>query len=376
MLVTVVMVVRMAVLVVMIMIVVVMVVRMAVLVVMIMIVVVMVVMIMVVVIMVMFMMVMFVIVMMIVMMVPVLMSMVMVVLVSMVVVMVMLVTESVSMMVPMIVLMMVPMIVIMAVVVRMPMIVPVMVVVRLLVLVSVCELLQEFVLRLPLLQVRHRMADDDAQHVRLIRQVARAGAITDRFDDHRRNRRREFGGDPRGDAGSGRCRHLHPVRAWRDRQALHHFQRSRGRHRVQAVVDMDHARAERDRRADDLVRAERIERKGDADHVHDRINSADFMKMNTAHRDTVNFRLRRADFLENSEAVRLNPVIHVKPVDHLDDFRVMAVIVRRLIRIKDHVHLQSGHAALIYALPIERERLDLDFAQLVLDVVAVRACID
>jgi hypothetical protein len=76
---------------------------------------------------------------------------------------------------------------------------------------------------LPLGHVRVGMSDDRAQHVRLARQVACAGAVADRLDDHRREALRELVHDAGDNAGPCGCRHLELIRRRRDRQALHHL---------------------------------------------------------------------------------------------------------------------------------------------------------
>lgn len=153
----------------------------------------------------------------------------------------------------------------------------------------------------PLCEKRIGGADHHAQHVRLIRQVAGACAVADRFDDDRGDAAREAVHGRSDNARSRWRRHLHAVVGRGNRQSAHHFQRGRGRHRINAVIDVDPARAQRHGRAVDALDIQRIDRQRDADHVNDRIDRADFVKMHPINRDAVDLRFRDGDFFENGK---------------------------------------------------------------------------
>jgi len=207
------------------------------------------------------------------------------------VLMVMLVPMGMSM--PMLMLMRMPMLMLM----RMPMLV---------VMVMMVRMRGEGFLRqhriFPLREKRIGGADHNAQHVRLVRQVAGACAVADRFDDDRGDAAREAVNDRSDNARSRWRRHLHAVVGRGDRQPAHHFQCGWGWHRINAVVDVDPARTQRYRRAIDALDIQRIDRQGDADHVNDRIDGADFVKMHPIDRDAMDLRFRDGDFFKNGKA--------------------------------------------------------------------------
>lgn len=228
----------------------------------------------------------------------------------------------------------------------------------------------------PFRDIRVDRADDDPQHVRLVRQIARPGAVADRFHDHRRQPFGEIVHDGRNDARPGRCRHFHRVIGLRDRQSAHHLERSRGGNRIQPVVAAHRSRAERHGGAVYIFGLQRIERKRDADDVDDRIDRADLVKVHVFNRNAVNFPFGDADFFEDSQAVSCSPFAEARAADHANDVRIMAMVRRRLVRIEDDIHFQSGDAFLVDAFPFQLERLDAYFLQLALHVRPIGAGID
>lgn len=216
-------------------------------------------------------------------------------------------------------------------------------------------------------------ADDDAQHVRLVRQIARSGAVTDRLYDHRRKTFGEIVHDGGYDSRAGRSRHLHRIVGRGDREPAHHFERGRCGYRIQAVVASDRSRAERDGSAINRLGLQRIERQRDADYVDDRIDRAYLVEMHLLERNAVDFALGDADFFEYGQAVRGDPLVKAGGLDHFDDIRVMPVPGRRIVRIERYVHLERGNPFFVYSLPRQLERLDANFLQLALDISPIGA---
>ena len=292
--------------------------------------------------------------------------------------MMMLMVMVMMMIVPVIMVMMMIMVVMMTV----PMMVPVIVIVMMMMMMMMMLVrmnvlgVNKLMSRRPLRHIRIGRADDDAQHVRPVRQVARTGSVADRFDDHLRQSGGEAACESRYDAGAGRRRHLHLVVGLRDRQPAHHLERGRRRDRIQAVIAAHRSRSERHGGAVYVIGIERIERERDADHVDDRIDRADFVKMHLFERNAVNFAFGDADFFENGQAVRCNPLVKAGGFDHPHDVRIMAMMRRRLVRIEHDVHFQSGNAFFVHPFPFQRERFDANFLQLGFDVSPVGARID
>lgn len=214
---------------------------------------------------------------------------------------------------------------------------------------------------------------DDAQHVRLARQVARPGAVADRFDDHRRKPFGEIVHDGGYDSRTGRSRHLHRIVGRGDRKPAHHFERCRRGYRIQAMVASDRSRAERDRGAINRLGLQRIERQRDADHVDDRIDRAYFVEMHLLERNAVDLALGDSDFFEYGQTVRGDPLVKAGGLDHFDDIRVMPVLGRPVVRIERYVHLERGNPSFVYTLPLQLERLDANFLQLALDIRPIGA---
>ncbi len=230
--------------------------------------------------------------------------------------------------------------------------------------------------QLPFAKQRVRLPDDDAKDVRLRRQISRTGAVPDRFDDHRRDAAGKFVDEPGDNACTGRRRHLLLVWSRRDRQAAHHFQRGRRRHRIEAMVAVDRSGAKRNGRGDDFLDMQRVDRERHTDHIDDRIDRTHFVEMHLIHRDVVNFRFGYADFIENREGKRNRPFAKTRFMNQLDNFAVVAVMLRGIVRIRQHVHLERGNAAFIHPFPIEGKRFDRNFRQLRFDIIPVRARID
>lgn len=303
----------------------------------------------------------------------VIMMMVMMVMIVMMVMMVMIVVMIVMMIMMVIVIMvvMMPVVVVMIMIMGMAMAVVVMMLMRVRL-----PRMDRVQTRLPMVHVLVGGTRHDAQHVRLVRQVARPGAVADRFDNHRRQPFGKFVDDAGDDAGSRRRRHFHRVRGRRDRQAAHHFQRRRRGHRVQAVIAAHRPGSEGNGGAINEFRLQRIERQRHADDVDDRVDRTDFMEMDFLHRNAVNFAFGNADLFKNRQAVRGNPLVESGLPDHADDVRIMPVMRRRMVRIELHVHLQRRDAFLVYPAPIQLERLDADFGKLALDITLIGSGID
>jgi len=136
---------------------------------------------------------------------------------------------------------------------------------------------------------------------------------------------------------------------------------------------MYRARAERDRGGEYFFDVQRIHGQGDSYDIDDGIDRADLVKMNLFYRDVVDFCFGNADFFEYGQAKPDDPLVKSGAMDQLNDFGIMSVMRRRRIRIQHHVHFQSGDPFLVHALPIEREKLDRNFAQLLLDIIAIRS---
>ena len=133
------------------------------------------------------------------------------------------------------------------------------------------------------------LADEHAQHVRRVRQVAIAGAVADAVDRHRRHgtERRRIARDQQR---AGR-RHEFALNAGgiyrRPAEQLHGGRR---RNRKVAVRRLHHAAADVQRRADDAIGTEPLHRKDGADDVDDRVERADLVQMNLLDRNLVDGR--------------------------------------------------------------------------------------
>jgi hypothetical protein len=90
-------------------------------------------------------------------------------------------------------------------------------------------------------------------------------------------------------------------------------ERDRGRrgHREDPVRRLHHAAADIDRRHDDLVRLEPLEREDRTDDIDDRIERANFMEMDLLHRRAVDGGFGLA-----------------QPAEHLDGFRLTVIAQR------------------------------------------------
>lgn len=195
-------------------------------------------------------------------------------------------------------------------------------------------------LHLPLAHVRVEMPDDGAKYVRLAGKFARAGAVADRFDDHRREALRELVHDRGNYACAGRRRHLELVRCRRDRQALHHLESRRRRNRVQAVIALHSARTERYRGRVNAFRLQRVDGQRNADHVGDRIDGADFVEVDLLDGNAVNFPFGGGDFLEDGQGKRSRTFAQAGRGDHSHNVGIMAVMLGRMVRVRVDVELE------------------------------------
>lgn len=219
-------------------------------------------------------------------------------------------------------------------------------------------------------------ADNDPQDVRLIRKIPGTGPVADRFDNHRRQPFAELVGQPADDSCAGRRRHFHRIRGWSDRQSLHHFQRRWRGDRVDAVIAAYRPRTERNRRADDFLDLERVDRKRYADDIDDGVDGADFVEVNRFDRNIMYFGLGDRNFLENRQAQLDDALIKAGAVNDLDNFRIVTVMFGRTVRVEQHIHFHGRDAAFVHALPFKGERLDVDFPQLLVDVIAIGSSVD
>lgn len=269
-------------------------------------------------------------------------------------------------MVVMIMRMLVMMVVIMTVMVMM-------IIMRVLMMVVMGQMLMR---ELPFADIRVHLPDNDAQHVRLLRQVACACAIADAVYDHRREAFGKLVDDACDNAGACRRCHFHRVRCGSDRHANHHFERSRRRHRVNAVIDMDRAGTERYWRSINALDIQRVDGQCYADNIDDGIDGSDFVEMHFLDGGAVNFGFRDGDFFENGQAERGCAIRKFRFADDFHDFGIVTVMLRRMLWIEHDVELRRRDAALDHALPIKRVGFEFDFGQLFFNVTAVCSRID
>lgn len=136
------------------------------------------------------------------------------------------------------------------------------------------------------------------------------------------------------------------------------------------------SRTERDRRADDFLDLERIDRERYTDDIDDGIDRTHLVEMHRLDRNIMYFRFGYGNFLENSQAQLHNSLVKAGLVNDLDNLRIVTVVFRRPVRVEQYIHLQGRDAAFVHAFPFERERLDMDFSKLLIDVVAVGPGVD
>ena len=112
-------------------------------------------------------------------------------------------------------------------------------------------------------------------------------------------------------------------------------QRRRRRHRKGAVRDLDGAAADVQRRRDDVVDAEPLEREHGADDVDDRVERADLVQVDVVDRHVVDGRLGLAQPLEQRDRARLPRCRQRGVADQMRDLferpmpvRVAACVVR------------------------------------------------
>lgn len=147
---------------------------------------------------------------------------------------------------------------------------------------------------------RRAFADEQSQEVGSVGKVAAAGSIADCFDGHRRQ-----GGVSRDersqDRRAGRRGQFSFDGQIDQRDASQQLGRAGSGDRADAVSDLDPASASRDGAGDDFINAEQIEPNRRADDVHDRVDRADFVKMNLVERRSMHASLCLGDVLEDFE---------------------------------------------------------------------------
>jgi hypothetical protein len=303
--------------------------------------------------------------------VPVVMVMVMPVIVPVVVVMVM------TVIVPVVVIMVMPVIVPVVVVMVMPVIVPVVVVMVMPMVVPVVVVMVMTVI-VPVVVVKAMagaggiFSDHGPKHVRLIGQLHRSRPVTDRFHHHRRELRRKFLHNPGYNAGAGRRSQFGPVRCGGDRQSFHHFQCGRRRHRVQAVGAPDHPGSKRNGGSNDFVDLQRINGQGNSDDIDNRVDGSHFVKVDGFHCCSVYLGFGSRNPCENRQAEGCRPFAETRAMDHRCNFGVMAVMLRRVGRIRNDVQFQSGNPPFDHPPPFQRIRFDRQFGQFAFNVRLIR----
>ncbi len=101
----------------------------------------------------------------------------------------------------------------------------------------------DIVVDMELRQVRIAVAHDDPKHVRLVRQVARACAVANGLNDHRRQAGAEFVHQAGDDSCASRGSHFQSIFRVCDRQPFHHFKCGGSRYGINAVVAVNDAGA-------------------------------------------------------------------------------------------------------------------------------------
>ena len=173
------------------------------------------------------------------------------------------------------------------------------------------------------------IADQHAQHVRRLPEVVMPRAVADGADLHRRQRA-ERGRVRREQQRAGRRQQLGLRATGEDRRVTEQAHRGRRRHGEHTVRRVDHAAPDVDRRADDAVGLEPVEREDRADDVDDGVERADLVQVHALHRHLVNGRFRLCQPLEQGLCAVLPCRRQRGPVDVGEDFGQAAMRVRRV----------------------------------------------
>ena len=143
----------------------------------------------------------------------------------------------------------------------------------------------------PVARGRERdLADEEAEDVRLLGNLTRAGSQADRVDRHRRQGAEPLD-DRRQDGRPGRGRQLHLHVGIGERHALQKLGRSGRRQRHPPVRSPYRAATRRHRAGFEPLDAQQVETDGSPDDIDDRIDRSDLMEMDLLERDPMNGRL-------------------------------------------------------------------------------------
>ena len=184
-------------------------------------------------------------------------------------------------------------------------------------------------------------AEQDAQHVGVVREIVVAGAVADARDPH--GRHHAEGLAPVWSTTAAPVGVVSSTAGPRRRPAFGQQARGGGRgHGQHAVLGLDGAAADVDGRADDGGDAQLVEGHAGADDVGDGIGRADFVEVDLLDGNLVDGGFGLAQTLEHGGGVLFDAIGQSRLVDHLQDVREMAV---RLLVVHLDVKLGGADAA-------------------------------
>ena len=169
-----------------------------------------------------------------------------------------------------------------------------------------------------------RLAEDDAENIRVVRKIVIARAIADCRDLHRRQYA-EARGQRGGDRGASRRDQFDRGSARIDRSAGKQQRGGRGGDGKNAVLGFDGAAAHIERRADHGFDFEQIERDRGAHDIGDGIGRAHLVEVDLLDGHLMDLRFRFAELAENGDRIAARRLGEVRLLDHLDDVREVAV---------------------------------------------------
>lgn len=100
-----------------------------------------------------------------------------------------------------------------------------------------------------------------------------------------------------------------------------------------------------------MFHLQRIQGEGDPDDIDDGIDGSHLVKMDSIEGKIMDLAFRNANLFEYSETKCPGPVAETGLFNHPHNIRVMSVMLRQGLRIKDDVHLKCGNSAFVHSFP-------------------------